>query len=558
MGRPSFSKPPSAVNEFLPGGGLEGSTFGDFDSSAIAESSVHESSLPSASKKEASEIGEYVSEESQMSFYANIHFAFENIRNSIQNQADTQEVDDASAPNKSTTVDSTPRVLVIGPQDSGKTSLCKVLVAYDLKRGNTPVLVNLDPLEPVFCAPGGLSVSVISDILDVEQGWGSSSFTGPAVLHSKQPHVRFFGLDDPFKNHEYYNEVVHSLAQTCESRLENDSKARQSGIYIDTPSALVAPENQEYGYKIIQHIVKEFSANVILVVGNEKLYSNVKKLFNAINTRNSATGSSQAQVTIVKVPKSGGVVDRNPEFMVSVQSRLINEYFYGTTKQPLSPFTVTADYSSLTIYRIAETKSSNTAPFALENSDAKKRSFSSITKETKISETSKEGSSSSEASDSKENDDSAKINKSNDDKDKDGDEANTTGQTVGVSNTEASSTASTEQSTPAPSRITISNSDDESAIKDNDDIFDIYDIKSESKSNYLIKLEPSSIVQNGLLAVLNANVDDPLDVISAAPVLCFVHVVETDDNRRKMRILMPTHGRLPNKPFVLGDFRYHD
>lgn len=132
-----------------------------------------------------------MSEESQMSFYANIHFAFENIRNSIQNQADTQEVDDASAPNKSTTVDSTPRVLVIGPQDSGKTSLCKVLVAYDLKRGNTPVLVNLDPLEPVFCAPGGLSVSVISDILDVEQGWGSSSFTGPAVLHSKQPHVRF-------------------------------------------------------------------------------------------------------------------------------------------------------------------------------------------------------------------------------------------------------------------------------------------------------------------------------------------------------------------------------
>lgn len=40
-----------------------------------------------------------------------------------------------------------PRVIVIGPEDSGKTSLVKILAAYALKSGSNPVLVNLDPRE---------------------------------------------------------------------------------------------------------------------------------------------------------------------------------------------------------------------------------------------------------------------------------------------------------------------------------------------------------------------------------------------------------------------------
>lgn len=40
-----------------------------------------------------------------------------------------------------------PRVLVIGPANSGKTALCKILVNYCVRVGQgwSPVLVNLDP-----------------------------------------------------------------------------------------------------------------------------------------------------------------------------------------------------------------------------------------------------------------------------------------------------------------------------------------------------------------------------------------------------------------------------
>lgn len=40
-----------------------------------------------------------------------------------------------------------PKVLVVGPSDSGKTSLVKILAAYALKLGRHPLLVNLDPRE---------------------------------------------------------------------------------------------------------------------------------------------------------------------------------------------------------------------------------------------------------------------------------------------------------------------------------------------------------------------------------------------------------------------------
>jgi polyribonucleotide 5'-hydroxyl-kinase len=40
-----------------------------------------------------------------------------------------------------------PRVMIVGPEDSGKTSLLKILAAYALKSDQNPILINLDPGE---------------------------------------------------------------------------------------------------------------------------------------------------------------------------------------------------------------------------------------------------------------------------------------------------------------------------------------------------------------------------------------------------------------------------
>ena len=91
---------------------------------------------------------------------------------------------------------------------------------------------------------------------------------------------------------------------------------------------------------------------MLLVVGNERLYSNMKKVF---GKQSNSDNTNISPVTVVNVPKSGGVVDRDVDYMAGVQMQLINEYFYGTFKQSLSPFTVTVDYTTISsLYKVAE------------------------------------------------------------------------------------------------------------------------------------------------------------------------------------------------------------
>lgn len=212
------------------------------------------------------------------------------------------------------------------------------------------MLVNIDPAESVYAVPGALSASVVSDILDVEQGWGSSAITGPVMLHTKQPLVFLYGLEHLQTNLKYYTHAVSRLALGVNARLRDDVLARTSGIVIDTPAELVtALDGDKNGYATIASMIADFDINVLIVVGQERLYSDMSKRFASKDG-----GKSGTKLAVIKVPKSGGCVDREPAYRRAVQAALINEYFYGSPKQPLSPYTVTVDYSTLCIYRVAE------------------------------------------------------------------------------------------------------------------------------------------------------------------------------------------------------------
>ena len=89
---------------------------------------------------------DYVSEETPMNAYANVHLALEKMRvRALSAQRGSplpagtdQEVDPEP-----------PRVLVLGPENSGKTTVCKILANYAVRAGQgwTPMFVNTDPSE---------------------------------------------------------------------------------------------------------------------------------------------------------------------------------------------------------------------------------------------------------------------------------------------------------------------------------------------------------------------------------------------------------------------------
>lgn len=182
---------------------------------------------------------EYIAEETPMTMYTNLHFALERLR------------DQALIAGKEG-----PRVLVLGPDNAGKTSLVKLLTAHATRSGRQPVTVNLDPKEGMLTMPGTLSTAVFSSIVDVEEGWGSSPTNGPTTVPVKLPLVYYYGLASPEEKTVLFKPLVQRLALSVMSRFNEDADARATGCIIDTPGVI---SQGKVGYEVIQHIVAEFS-----------------------------------------------------------------------------------------------------------------------------------------------------------------------------------------------------------------------------------------------------------------------------------------------------------
>jgi polyribonucleotide 5'-hydroxyl-kinase len=182
---------------------------------------------------------EYTAEETPMVQYVNTHFALEKLR------------DDASDNNKDG-----PRVLVVGPNNSGKTSLVKMLAAYAIKMGRCPMVVNTDSREGMLSVPGTMTATPFATVLDVEQGWGSSPTSGPGPVPVKLPLCYYYGLASPEDNPKLFKPVVTRLALTAISRTAEDAPIKESGMIIDTPGVISQGKGS---YDLISHIISEFS-----------------------------------------------------------------------------------------------------------------------------------------------------------------------------------------------------------------------------------------------------------------------------------------------------------
>ena len=106
------------------------------------------------------------------------------------------------------------------------------------------------------------------------------------------PLVYYFGHSSPSDNVKLYQHLVSLLAGRVDGRLERDADARASGVIINT-----AGWGDQTGYDVLLQCIQAFSVDVVLVMGHDKLYS---KFSTDVGDH----------VTVVKLPKSGGVVER--------------------------------------------------------------------------------------------------------------------------------------------------------------------------------------------------------------------------------------------------------
>ena len=273
-----------------------------------------------------------------MAEYANVHFALETLRHNAR----------ASGRQG-------PRVLILGPENAGKTSLAKIVTAYAVRIARQPIVVNLDTREGLMSVPGTLSATAFKTLMDVEEGWGSSPMSGPSGIPVKLPLVYYYGLPRPEEREgQFYKATVSKLALTVSGRLQGDDEAREAGVIVDTPGSISS--NKGGGtYDILNHIVSEFAISAIICLGSERLYSDMVKRYDG--KLSSSAASAGETISVIKLSKSGGCVDRDEAFMKAFRAAQIRYYFYGNERLSngvaLQPRQTQVDFAALSVYRLA-------------------------------------------------------------------------------------------------------------------------------------------------------------------------------------------------------------
>ena len=134
--------------------------------------------------------------------------------------------------------------------------------------------------------PGTIGAVPVERNIDVEGG-----------LSSNSPLVYFFGHVTPSENAKLYRTLVTRLADMVSKRLQRDPKSRSGGVIINTCGWV-----DGLGYRLLLHSIEVFNPDVVLVVGHDRLYNDLQK-----DVAQSKPQPKKSKVTILKVPKSGGV-----------------------------------------------------------------------------------------------------------------------------------------------------------------------------------------------------------------------------------------------------------
>ncbi|KAI3318710.1 Pre-mRNA cleavage complex II protein Clp1-domain-containing protein [Xylariaceae sp. AK1471] len=280
---------------------------------------------------------EPTADETPMVSYLNLHFKLESLRAVAQRTGQMG-----------------PRVLVVGPPNAGKSSLVRTLASWATRMGRQPLVTNTDSREGMLTLPGTLSAAVFATLIDVTTDWGSLPSSGASAIPVKLPLAYYYGLPQPDDNPRLFKRLLGRLAVAATSRLAEDPDVKTAGMLIDTGGVPTGARAVAY-YDFVAHIVSEFSVNIIVVLGSERVSSEMQKRFAGQTTSVGET------VTVVGLDKSGGVIERDESFMQLVRESAIREYFFGNAKMTLSPFTQQVDFAAVSIWRINEAQSKTSA-----------------------------------------------------------------------------------------------------------------------------------------------------------------------------------------------------
>jgi len=266
---------------------------------------------------------DYTATETPMSVYLNTHMGLEKLRETVSRQ----KIPVHFGSDGDDSLLTGPRVVLVGPTDVGKSSINRILLNYSVRAWRQPIYVELDVGQGDISIPGSIGALVMERVIDLEDEFSANSILS-----------YFYGHVTPSDNIKLYKKVTTALAKAVDQKFEEDEKVRISGMMINTIGWV-----EGVGYELLQHVIETFRANVILVIGHERVYSELLKEF-----------GKKSDVKVINLPKSGGVVTRDTKFRRRVRENKVKDYFYGIKKE-LFPHRIVVGLHEVEIYQVGQT-----------------------------------------------------------------------------------------------------------------------------------------------------------------------------------------------------------
>lgn len=234
-----------------------------------------------------------------------------------------------------------PRVLVVGPDSVGKSSLVRSLAAWGVRLGRTPTVLNLDSREGLLTPAGSITAVTASSQTEVESGYGMAPVSGPTTAPVKTPLVYSWPYTSPTEQPSAFKGLLTHTALHVLGKLESNVNAKHSGLIVDTPGSLNDPKSN---YDILAHLISEFSITLVLTLGSERLYNDLNRRFNQ------SRGDDKA-IPVLRLTKPGGAVESDTAFLKQARAQQVRQYFFGPSHTPLNPHSHSVPFSELNIYR---------------------------------------------------------------------------------------------------------------------------------------------------------------------------------------------------------------
>lgn len=232
-----------------------------------------------------------------------------------------------------------PRILLTGPIDSGKSTLTRLLSNLSFRMGWKTAIVDLDVDQGILTLPGCISAALLDKPWDIENGISTESLIAFYYGHIKTNEAI-----------EQYRALVEKLASILEKKTTLSHETASLGMFINTIGLV-----DGIGYELLLHQIDTFACNVVIVIGQDRLYS---QLLTYAQNMTSINGHS---LIVMKVPRSGGVLIRDINCRGNYRDRRVHEYFFGINNTFIPTLVNSAPFSTLKIYSIGENKSPSSA-----------------------------------------------------------------------------------------------------------------------------------------------------------------------------------------------------